>query len=126
MGNVRRVVSALALCVAACGGEPPKAGQVFKNPALARSLHGRSRVARTLMAWVRAGERIAGSAIRPVDVNGAPGALLLDGEGRLISVWALDIAGGQIQGVASVVNPEKLAHLGPVADVRALLERRER
>ncbi len=35
---------------------------------------------------------------------------------------ALDIADGQVQGVSSVVNPEKLGHLGPVADVRALLK----
>jgi hypothetical protein len=46
---------------------------------------------------------------------------LLDGEDRVISVWTLEIAGGQIHSVNSIVNPEKLAHLGPVADVRALL-----
>ena len=94
-----------------------------KVPALARSLHGRSRVARTLMAWVRAGSRIAGARIRPVEVNGQPGALLLDGDGRLIAVWALDVAEDQIQGIRSVVNPDKLRHLGPVADVRSLLSK---
>jgi RNA polymerase sigma-70 factor (TIGR02957 family) len=92
-----------------------------KVPALARTLHGRARVARTLMAWVRAGSRIAGAAIRPVEVNGQPGALLLDGDGNLIAVWALDIAEDQIQGISSVVNPDKLRHIGPVADVRSLL-----
>jgi RNA polymerase sigma-70 factor (ECF subfamily) len=97
-----------------------------KVPALARSLHGRSRVARTLLAWTRQGARIPGAAIRQVEVNGQPGALLLDGDGGLISVMALDIAGGQVRGVSSIVNPDKLAHLGPVADVRALLARRER
>jgi RNA polymerase sigma-70 factor (ECF subfamily) len=61
-----------------------------------------------------------------VEVNGQPGALLLAGDGSLISVWALDIAEGQIQGIRSVVNPEKLRHVGPVADVRALLRNRER
>ncbi len=94
-----------------------------KVPALARSLHGRNRVARTLMAWVRQGARIAGAAMRPVEVNGQPGALLLDGEGKLISVMALDIADGQIQGVSSIVNPDKLRHVGPVADLRGLLAR---
>jgi RNA polymerase sigma-70 factor (ECF subfamily) len=97
-----------------------------KVPALARSLHGRSRVARTLLAWTRQGARIAGAAIRQVEVNGQPGALLLDGDGGLISVMALDIAGGQVRGVSSIVNPDKLAHLGPVADLRALLARRDR
>jgi RNA polymerase sigma-70 factor (TIGR02957 family) len=92
-----------------------------KVPALARSLHGRNRVARTLLNWVKIGARIPGSSMRPVEVNGAPGALLLDGDEHVISVWALEIADGQIQRVSSIVNPEKLAHLGPVADVRALL-----
>ena len=92
-----------------------------KVPALARSLHGRSRVARTLLNWVKLGTRIPGAAIRPAGVNGGPGALLVDGAGRLIAVWALDIAGGQIHGVHSIVNPEKLDHLGEVADVRELL-----
>ena len=92
-----------------------------KVPALARSLHGRSRVARTLLGWVKVGARIPGASLRPVEVNGSAGALLLDGEDRVISVWTLEIAGGQIHGVKSIVNPEKLAHLGPVADVRALL-----
>ncbi len=92
-----------------------------KVPALAHSLHGRNRVARTLLNWTRLGARIPGVSLRPVEVNGTAGALLLDGEGRLIGVWTLEIAGGQIQAVNSVVNPEKLAHLGPVADLRALL-----
>jgi RNA polymerase sigma-70 factor (ECF subfamily) len=90
-------------------------------PALARSLHGRNRVARTIRNWVRSGARIPGASIRPVEVNGGPGALLLDGDSRLIGVWALDIAGGEIQEVRSIVNPDKLAHLGPVADMTSLL-----
>jgi RNA polymerase sigma-70 factor (TIGR02957 family) len=97
-----------------------------KAPALARSLHGRQRVARTLRAWMRQGERIPGAAIRQVEVNGQPGAILLAGEGLLLGVMALDIVDGQIQAVRSIVNPDKLAHVGPVADVTALLKGRER
>jgi len=37
---------------------------------------------------------------------------------------SLDIAEGQIQGVSSIVNPDKLRHLGPLADLRALLRER--
>src|SRR4051812_40022342 len=96
-----------------------------KVPALARSLHGRDRVSRTLLAWGRQGARIAGMKVRVVEVNGQPGAMLLDGEGGLISVMALDIAEGQVQSVVSIVNPDKLAHLGRLADVRALFERRD-
>jgi RNA polymerase sigma-70 factor (ECF subfamily) len=94
-----------------------------KVPALARSLQGRGRVAWTLVNWVRAGARIPGASLRPVEVNGGPGALLLDGKERLIGVWALEIAGGYIRGIKSVVNPDKLAHLGPTADWANALHR---
>jgi RNA polymerase sigma-70 factor (TIGR02957 family) len=96
-----------------------------KVPALARALHGRSRVARTLLAWGRQGARIPGAGFRQVEINGQPGALLVDGEGRLISVMSLEIADGQIRSVRSIVNPDKLRHIGPVADLRALLARRD-
>jgi RNA polymerase sigma-70 factor (TIGR02957 family) len=92
-----------------------------KVPALARTLTGRNRVARTLLNWVKVGARIPGASMRPAEVNGAPGALLLDGDQRLIAVWALEIAGGQIAGVNSIVNPEKLAHLGTVVDLLSAL-----
>jgi RNA polymerase sigma-70 factor (ECF subfamily) len=92
-----------------------------KAPALARALFGRSRVARTLRNWLRAAPRLGGVTLRRVDVNGQPGALLLDREGRVFSVMAVDIAGGQVQGIRGIVNPEKLGHLGEVADVAALL-----
>jgi RNA polymerase sigma-70 factor (TIGR02957 family) len=95
-----------------------------KVPALARAVHGRQRVARTLRAWMRQGERIAG-AIRQVEVNGQPGALLLAGDDTLIGVMALDIADGQIQEVRSIVNPEKLGHVGELADIAALLKGRD-
>jgi RNA polymerase sigma-70 factor (TIGR02957 family) len=94
-----------------------------KAPAIARPLFGRRRVARALAAWTRQAPRFGGVTVRRVDVNGQPGAMLLDSDGRLIAVMALDIGGGRIQGLNSVVNPDKLAHLGPVADVRALLRR---
>jgi RNA polymerase sigma-70 factor (ECF subfamily) len=92
-----------------------------KVPALARSLHGRNRVARTLRSWLRQGARIPGAKIRPAEVNGQPGALLLVGADQLIGVWVLDIADGQIQGVSSIVNPDKLRHLGAVAEMTRLL-----
>ena len=95
-----------------------------KAPALARSLHGRERVARTLRNWIRLGAGIPGISVRPVEVNGAAGALWLDAEQRLIAVMALEIAEGRIRRISSIVNPDKLAHLGPVADVASLLRSR--
>jgi RNA polymerase sigma-70 factor (ECF subfamily) len=92
-----------------------------KVPALARSLRGRSRVARTLLDWLRRFGRIPSASMRPVQVNAGPGALLLDGQDRLIGVCALDITGEEIQGIRLIVNPDKLAHLGPIGDFNALL-----
>jgi RNA polymerase sigma-70 factor (TIGR02957 family) len=95
-----------------------------KAPAIKRALHGRARVARTLAAGVHAAARLGGLTFRRAEVNGQPGALLLDREGRLAGVVILDIADGQIQAVSSIVNPDKLRHLGPLADLSALLRRR--
>jgi RNA polymerase sigma-70 factor (TIGR02957 family) len=91
-----------------------------KVPALARTLRGRSRVARTLIDWARLGARLPGASVRPAEVNGGPGALFLDAQERLIGVVALEIAGGQIRSINSIVNPDKLTHLGPVGDFGSL------
>jgi RNA polymerase sigma-70 factor (TIGR02957 family) len=95
-----------------------------KAPALARALHGRDRVLRTLGAWLRAVPRFGEFTLRRVEVNGQPGAITFDAEGRVINVFALDIADGQVQAVRSVVNPDKLHHLGEVADLNALVRGR--
>ncbi len=95
-------------------------------PALARPLVGRKRVVRAFGAWARAAERGTGFDLQPVEVNGQPGALTLDSQGRIIGVMVFDIADGRIQAVRSVVNPEKLGHVGPVGDVREVLRRRDR
>jgi RNA polymerase sigma-70 factor (ECF subfamily) len=92
-----------------------------KVPALARSLRGRDRVAPTVIGWVRVATRLPGVSLRPAEVNGGPGGVLVDAQQRLLVVLALEIAGGRIRGLRSVVNPEKLTHLGPVGDYAALV-----
>ena len=59
--------------------------------------------------------------MRLAEVNGGPGALYLDAQRRLIGVMALEIAGGQIISIRSIVNPDKLKHLGPVGDFTSLV-----
>jgi RNA polymerase sigma-70 factor (TIGR02957 family) len=93
-----------------------------KAPAMARSLRGRNRVARMLLTWFRLSARLPGVCVQTVEVNGDPGALLLDGQQQLIGVLALDIADGQIRSINSIANPDKLKHLGPVADFNVLLQ----
>ena len=56
-----------------------------------------------------------------MEVNGQPGAITRDAEGSVISVFALEIAEGRVQGIRSVVNPDKLGHIGPVADLARLM-----
>jgi RNA polymerase sigma-70 factor (ECF subfamily) len=46
--------------------------------------------------------------------------MFVDPAGRLTNVFVLDIAGGQVQTVRSVINPAKLRHLGPLADMADL------
>ena len=86
-----------------------------KVPALARSLHGRSRVARTLDQLVQ--PRRARS--RRVDAPGRgqrrAGRDLPRRPAAADRRVALEIADGQITSIRSIVNPDKLAHLGPVA-----------
>jgi RNA polymerase sigma-70 factor (TIGR02957 family) len=88
-----------------------------KAPALAHPVHGRAKVARTLLAWFRAAARIGGVTLQAAEVNGQPGALLLDPQGRLVTVLSLDVADGQVQAIRSIVNPDKLRHLGPTANL---------
>jgi RNA polymerase sigma-70 factor, ECF subfamily len=81
------------------------------------------RVSQLMINWMRMGRQIGGL-IEPAWVNGQPGARLLDPAGELINVISFDVLDGHVQAVRSVVNPEKLGHLGPLADVQALLRRR--
>jgi RNA polymerase sigma-70 factor (ECF subfamily) len=91
-----------------------------KAPATARTIYGADRVLRLLVSLFGQGATL-GMVSEPALVNGQPGAVNRTADGQIVSVFALEIADGQVQAVHSVVNPDKLGHLGPVADVRALL-----
>ncbi|MGR6967450.1 RNA polymerase sigma-70 factor [Geodermatophilus sp. URMC 61] len=92
-----------------------------KVPALARTLRGRDRVARTVVNWVRRVLRLPDVSLRPVELNGGPGALFLDAQQRLIGVCTIDVTDGQVRSISGIVNPDKLTHLGPVGDFASLL-----
>jgi RNA polymerase sigma-70 factor (ECF subfamily) len=91
-----------------------------KAPQWMRVIVGVDNVARMFAGL---GQRFAGSRLRVElhEVNGQPGAVLRDREDRVINVIALDVRDGRIQVVRSVINPEKLRHIGPVADAWALM-----
>jgi RNA polymerase sigma-70 factor, ECF subfamily len=90
-----------------------------KAPALSRAVVGADKVARLLAAGISRLARV-GATLEQCEINAQPGAILRDREGRLAFIFALDVLGGQIQTVRSVANPDKLRHLGPVADAWAL------
>ena len=56
-------------------------------------------------------------------MNAQPGLIGYDPEGRIVNVMALEIDGGYVRGIRSIVNPDKLQHIGPVADLGALMKR---
>jgi RNA polymerase sigma-70 factor (ECF subfamily) len=93
-----------------------------KAPALAQTLHGRSRVAGTLIGWMSRETRLPGLRMRPAEVNGAPGAQYFDRQDRLVGVTALEIADGEIKAIRSIANPDKLSHLGPVGNLGWVIE----
>jgi RNA polymerase sigma factor (sigma-70 family) len=92
-----------------------------KTQAVGKPLTGRLRLTRMFVGLLRRGS-LLGISLRLAWVNGRPGAVMYDAEGLVISVIELDIAGGVIQAIHSVVNPDKLGHLGPVSNLARLPE----
>jgi len=91
-----------------------------KVPAIARPLFGAVPVAKALAKWSKVGRKVDAWVDR-VEINGQPGALLRDREDRIISAMVLDVVDGRVENVYSIVNPDKIGHLGEVADFKALI-----
>ena len=90
-----------------------------KAPQVAETIAGAENVARVLAALVPPFLRDGGR-VQQHQVNGHPGAIFRDRDGRVVNTWTLDILDGQVQTIRAVINPDKLAHLGPVADAWAV------
>ncbi|MDI9835090.1 RNA polymerase sigma-70 factor [Streptomyces sp. KAU_LT] len=90
-----------------------------KAPQLARAVAGADNVAR-LLAAVHPFMAQVDITFEMREVNGQPGALFRDRDGKVLHILALDILDGEIRTVRSVINPDKLTHLGPVADAWAV------
>ncbi|XUL87960.1 RNA polymerase sigma-70 factor [Streptomyces galilaeus] len=110
VGGLRELLAADVQFVGDGGG---------KAPQLAKAVMGAENVARalgTVFPWLI---RIDVS-FEPHEVNGQPGALFRDRDGKVLHTLALDVLDGQIQTIRAVINPDKLTHLGPVADAWAV------
>ncbi|HEY2273113.1 MAG TPA: RNA polymerase sigma-70 factor [Jatrophihabitantaceae bacterium] len=106
-GDLEPLITMLAADVVAVGDGGGN------GPSLPRPVNGRDKVLRLLGALADA-IRDFNLHLQQAPVNGQPGALLLDIDGRLLNVLAIDIVHGTIQTVRSVLNPDKLQHLGPL------------
>jgi len=78
--------------------------------AIPRPVFGRDRVTRLLLGFARSRDELELS-MRLAHVNGQPGAVFFNPDGSPYSVISLDVAGGAITAVRSVVNPDKLRHI---------------
>ena len=90
-----------------------------KAPQLARTVMGAENVARVLGTFMPLMWRIDVT-MEPREVNGQPGAIFRDRDGKVLNALVLDVLDGQVQAVRGVANPDKLGHLGPVADAWAV------
>ena len=109
--ELARMLAADAVVVGDGGGKAPQ----WKTPIV-----GAERVAK-LLAGTGAQIRAFGLRLEQRRVNGQPGAILRTQDGAIAVVWTVEIVDGAVQTLRSVINPDKLRHLGPVADARALL-----
>jgi RNA polymerase sigma-70 factor (ECF subfamily) len=93
-----------------------------KGPALVKPIFGADNVSRLVGAFAPLlGDAGLVPALR--EINGQPGAIFYDREGRVLATMMLDVLDGRIQTIRTIVNPDKLEHLGPVADAWAMRER---
>ncbi|MFE4176447.1 RNA polymerase sigma-70 factor [Streptomyces sp. NPDC056909] len=110
VGGLRNLLAADVRLVGDGGG---------KAPQLAKAVMGAENVARllgTVFPWLI---RIDVT-FEPHEVNGQSGAIFRDREGRILYILVLEVLGGRIQTIRGVINPDKLGHLGPVADAWAI------
>ena len=87
-----------------------------KARALPRPMRGAAQIARAMLGFLALGDRM-GVALEPVTVNGQPGFASRAPDGLLVNVVAFDVVDGRIARVHSILNPDKLGHLGPVSDL---------
>jgi RNA polymerase sigma-70 factor (ECF subfamily) len=85
-----------------------------------KPINGVDKVTGILAAMVTSFLRI-GCTLEARPVNGQPGAIIRDRDGLVITAWALDVLEGRVQTIRAVLNPDKLGHVGPVADTWAVL-----
>jgi RNA polymerase sigma-70 factor (ECF subfamily) len=109
--GLRELLAADVQLVSDSGGKAPQWG---------KGAFGAANVARLLGAFLPWLDDIEVT-IERHELNGQPGAIFRDREGLVLNTWTVDVVDGRIQAIRTVLNPEKLGHVGPVADAYAVL-----
>jgi RNA polymerase sigma-70 factor, ECF subfamily len=108
-GDLDQLTDLLAADAVFCGDGGGKA------TAVNQPLYGRDQVA-SFVLMLSGQARQLGVSFAPALVNGGPGLINYDAGGKVASVWSFEVLDGAIQTLRSVVNPDKLRHLGLVSD----------
>ncbi|MGY2746803.1 RNA polymerase sigma-70 factor [Arthrobacter sp. UYCu723] len=109
--GLRELLAADVQMVGDSGGKAPQWGG---------GVIGAEKVAQVLASTFPWFVRIGGK-LEPHVVNGQPGAIFRDRNNNVLNTWTLDVLDGRIQAIRTVINPDKLGHLGPVADAWAVI-----
>ncbi|WP_333777985.1 RNA polymerase sigma-70 factor [Streptomyces sp. IBSBF 3136] len=110
--GLRELLAADVHLIGDSGGKAPRWG---------KGVFGAEKVAWALSVLLSPFLRVGG-VVEPRQVNGRPGAVFRDRDGKVVNTWALEILDGRIQAIRTVLNPDKLGHVGPVADAWAIVE----
>jgi RNA polymerase sigma-70 factor (ECF subfamily) len=87
-----------------------------KARSLPKPMVGAQAVARALASFYKLADEW-GVTLHPAIVNGQPGFRALAPDGKLVNVVGVDVAGGKVQRIHSMLNPDKLSHIGLMSDL---------
>jgi len=80
-----------------------------------------TRVARLFANMGRQMQAI-GASFEPHRINGQPGVIFRGPQGGVFSVMSIEVVDGRVATIRSIVNPDKLGHLGRVESLRDVMD----
>jgi RNA polymerase sigma-70 factor (ECF subfamily) len=92
-----------------------------KVPQWYEPIIGADKVARLFAQMGRQTETL-GATFEPHRINGQPGVIFRGPHGGVFSVMSIEVVDGRVATIRSVVNPDKLGHLGPVESLRDVMD----
>ena len=114
-GDVDGLIGVLAADAIAYGDGGGKVPQWYAP------IVGADKVARLFAQLGRQTETL-GATFERHEVNGQPGVIFRSPNGGIFSVMSFEVIDGRVATIRSVVNPDKLHHLGPVESLRDVMD----